>query len=109
MSKLNHLNNLTKNMKDFVEDSMDLPTKKEIQQKLHELVEHPELRGIVANWAIKFIFDDRDAPIKDDLVWNYLKILAGADLMDSPSTYLHGVEDFISWLNDFETSINSKI
>ncbi|MER6668801.1 hypothetical protein ABT256_29895 [Amycolatopsis japonica] len=41
--------------------------------------------------------------IEDELVLQALGRLFGADLMTSPSSYLHGPADFRAWLEEFDT------
>lgn len=73
---------------------MKLPTRNEIKLKLQELIkDNPSSRKIIADWAIKYIINDNEYDVKDLIVWSFLIKLSGADLMDSPSTYLHDVDN----------------
>ncbi|MFE6094763.1 hypothetical protein ACFQ7M_22760 [Streptomyces massasporeus] len=46
---------------------------------------------------------DSNAPeLRDARVWTALDRLSGADLMESPGQYLHGTEDFDSWVSEFD-------
>jgi hypothetical protein len=39
-------------------------------------------------------------------VWHGLEALCGADLRVTRNDYLHGVDDFKKWLEDFRRSID---
>ncbi|WP_345574117.1 hypothetical protein [Nonomuraea rosea] len=41
-----------------------------------------------------------DSRISDMVVWESLQTLSGADLKDSPTTYLHNEDDLHSWLSE---------
>jgi hypothetical protein len=61
-----------------------------------------------AEWAIEYmIFENPQIypEVRDKLVWEAIKLLAGADLKDSPGLYLHGPEDFQAWANHLRDRI----
>ncbi|WP_235822134.1 nucleotide-binding protein [Gottfriedia luciferensis] len=35
--------------------------------------------------------------VANDIVWQLLQILSGIDILDSPTTYLHNIEDIEFW------------
>ncbi|MFC7257776.1 MULTISPECIES: DNA-binding protein [Streptomyces] len=53
-----------------------------------------------AEWALRMM--DSDAPeLRDERIWTALDRLSGADLMVGPGEYMHGQEDFDSWVAEF--------
>ncbi|WP_327714100.1 DNA-binding protein [Streptomyces sp. NBC_00490] len=53
-----------------------------------------------SEWALRVM--DSDAPeLQDERIWTALDRLSGADLMEGPGQYLHGKEDFESWVTEF--------
>ncbi|MGR6320736.1 hypothetical protein Q2K19_22115 [Micromonospora soli] len=74
----------------------------EVARRLAGLVEGSVSREEVADWALARIKDEAADYQSDAILWAALDRLAGADLQQSPGAYLHGDEDFRSWLNDFE-------
>lgn len=75
----------------------------EIGLRLRRLAEGGVGRDEVADWAMGLV--ESDAPeLRDDRLWAALDRLSGADLRAAPGEYLHGPEDFESWLAEFEAS-----
>lgn len=59
-------------------------------------------REEAANWAMARLKDELADYSSDANLWAALDRLAGADLQQGPGMYLHGEEDFRSWLADFD-------
>jgi hypothetical protein len=59
-------------------------------------------REEAADWAMARIKDESAGYSSDAALWTALDRLAGADLQHGPGVYLHGEEDFRSWLADFD-------
>ena len=59
-------------------------------------------REEAAVWAMVRIKDESADYSSDANLWMALDRLAGADLQQGPGVYLHGEEDFRSWLADFD-------
>ncbi|MCF3136870.1 DNA-binding protein [Streptomyces olivochromogenes] len=75
----------------------------EIGLRLRRLAEGGVSRDEVADWAMSLM--ESDAPeLLDDRLWTALDRLSGADLMVAAGQYLHGPEDFESWLAEFDAS-----
>ncbi|ONF71554.1 hypothetical protein [Amycolatopsis keratiniphila] len=53
------------------------------------------------DWARRWMVEG-GIRIEDELVLQGLGWLFGADLMASPSSYLHGPADFRAWLEEFD-------
>ncbi|WP_406362751.1 DNA-binding protein [Streptomyces sp. NBC_01579] len=62
-------------------------------------------RDEVADWAMEKIKDANANHFSNATLWTLLDRLAGADLKQSPESYLHGVEDFEAWLIDADASM----
>lgn len=79
------------------------PPRSEVRQVLRDLVEGRRTPGEVADWATPWIAA-RHPAVEDEAVWNALTTLSGADIEVEPGDYLHGQEDFETWLEDFEAA-----
>ncbi|MEU5597307.1 DNA-binding protein [Streptomyces sp. NPDC020298] len=75
----------------------------EIGLRLRRLVGGEVGRDEVADWAMTLMESD-EPELNDGRIWTALDRLAGADLMVGPGQYLHGPEDFESWLAEFDVS-----
>ncbi|MEY9155263.1 hypothetical protein ABIG04_003573 [Bradyrhizobium japonicum] len=86
-------------------DCKDLsePTRSEVRQKVLALIGDDTARRGVSDWAAQWV-RRTDPDIEDPGVWLALTRLSGADFRDSPTTYLHGDEDFAAWLRDLGES-----
>ena len=78
-----------------------LPTRSVVISKLADLASGNLSPEDASSWAGKWLLIDRtpgaDVQIKDWPVWEALKLLAGADLLAEPGTYLHSSKDFQDW------------
>ncbi len=75
-----------------------------MEAKLVDLLAGTLSRERVAAWALQWVAAD-DPAIENDVVWDALGWLAGADLDGGDSPYLYGPEDFRTWLADFRRQI----
>lgn len=79
------------------------PTRSEVREKIRALVGDDEARQKVSDWAAQWV-RQFDPGIEDSQVWLAITRLSGADFRSSPTTYLHGGEDFAAWLRDLGES-----
>ncbi|WFU83268.1 hypothetical protein QA645_11155 [Bradyrhizobium sp. CIAT3101] len=79
------------------------PTRSEVREKMLALLGDDTQRQRVADWAAQWV-RRLDPGIEDAKVWSAIISLSGADLRTSPDEYLHGDEDFASWLRDLGDS-----
>ena len=77
------------------------PTRDEIREVLRDLAAGRRTPAEVADWATPWV-TEAAGEVDDEVVWEALDWLAGADLETAPGKYLHGPEDFQSWLDEFE-------
>jgi len=85
------------------------PTRGDVLKTLESLVNGKLNQEDAADWANKWrkMDDGVYGPIFDDkVIWRALELLEGADLKDSPSSYLHVKEDFIAWLEEIKKLCN---
>jgi hypothetical protein len=75
--------------------------RKEVHDRLRRLAEGELSPAEAADWASRTMAEDVEF---DDLTWDGLDRLAGADLLTDPGEYLHGPADFAAWLEQFEQS-----
>ncbi|MFJ1766451.1 hypothetical protein ACIOD2_39405 [Amycolatopsis sp. NPDC088138] len=54
-----------------------------------------------SDWATPWLTEEA-GEVHDDLVWDAIGALAGADMLVAPSTFLYGPLDFQAWLDDFD-------
>lgn len=81
---------------------MTFPTRSEIEHVLVALVDGTMSPEAADRWAAPFVVDESTPPAHmDDIVWNALGHLYGADIMEAPGVPLHGPADFTEWLADF--------
>ena len=66
------------------------------------LLEGTASREYAADWAMVRIRDDIVDYASNAVLWMALDRLAGADLQESPGTYLHDKIDFRAWLNEVD-------
>jgi len=79
------------------------PSRQDVEQKLLGLLKGNVSREDVADWAAQWV--RLECPgIEDRAVWSGLKHLAGADLKESPQSYLHHDIDFHAWLDELQSS-----
>ncbi|MBB5856680.1 hypothetical protein ACFQ05_27710 [Amycolatopsis umgeniensis] len=80
---------------------MSVPTRAEVREVLKALVDGAITSERASDWARPWIVEDVHR-VDDDLVWQALDRLFGADLMTSPAGHLHGPVDFRAWLAEFD-------
>ena len=73
------------------------PTRQEVKVRLIDLLAGRASREEVANWAAHWVIAD-DPGVEDEVVWESLTVLVGADLETAPGVYLHAEPDFEDWL-----------
>jgi hypothetical protein len=83
---------------------MTVPSRRQVRDALVSLIDDPSNVEEIASWAREWVLND-DVEIEDEVVWDTLDTLAGADIQTAPNVYLHGLEDFIAWLADFDHQI----
>lgn len=74
----------------------------QVRDRMTDLMQASVTREEVADWAMARIRDDSADYSSNSTLWRALDRLAGADLQQSPGVYLHGQEDFRSWLADLD-------
>jgi hypothetical protein len=84
--------------------SLPLPSAQETEVKLVALADGSASREEVADWASPWVIGDDIPRDYDRRVWNALLALCGADLKDTPTTYLHGAQNFRDWLAEFRNT-----
>jgi hypothetical protein len=87
---------------------VDLPTRSAVLSRLADLTAGSLSPGDASTWADTWLLADQtegtDVQINDWPVWEALKLLAGADLLAEPGTYLHGAGDFRDWLEQLRNA-----
>jgi hypothetical protein len=87
--------------------ALQVPSRKELKERLVALLTSAMTREQVADWASTWI-RMQDPPVSDPVVWSALRHLAGADLRTSPGEYLHHDIDFHAWLDELESAIDDE-
>ncbi|MFI6551142.1 hypothetical protein ACIBO9_48735 [Streptomyces prunicolor] len=77
----------------------------EARRLLVRLISGQADRGEVADWAMLRIKGEGGEFSSEAALWTLLDRLAGADLKQSPDSYLHGIEDFEAWLADADAAM----
>ena len=83
-----------------------VPTRAELVARPRALAEGFATREEVARFALPYIlYDDPQLypEVADPAVWNALQQLVGAALPTTDREFLHGPEDFASWLAELES------
>ena len=78
----------------------EIPSREEVLARLEGLASGDVPPTEVADWANEYlVFDNPQMypSVQDELVWEAIGLLAGADLKDGPKSYLHGPDDFQVW------------
>ncbi|MEV4476725.1 hypothetical protein [Nonomuraea sp. NPDC049504] len=65
---------------------------------LIDLIEGRRSREEVASWAACTMLALEDAQFSDEIVWDFLMAMTGADIRTAPEAYLYDDDDFRSWL-----------
>lgn len=81
-------------------DKMGQPAKEEIIYKLNMILQGKLSREEVADWAEEYVMQD-EPNIEDDIVWDFLQVVSGVDLKDSPEEYLHVEQDIKDWITKY--------
>ncbi len=81
-------------------EKMGQPTKEEIINKLNMILQGKLSREDVADWASEYVMQD-EPNIVDDIVWDFLQVVSGVDLKDSPEEYLHVEQDIKDWIKKY--------
>lgn len=77
------------------------PDAQEVHDKLKALVSGEISREEATQWAAEQISSSESVDI-EDYIWDALDQLDGCDLLVRPNEYLHSIDDFKAWLNQFE-------
>jgi hypothetical protein len=87
-------------------ERMTFPSRADTEARLAELVEGTLTPEEAADWARPFVVDESThSDSMDWPVWQALKHLLGADLLSTPSEYLHGRDDYVNWLTEFRRAV----
>ncbi|PEL11417.1 hypothetical protein [Bacillus sp. AFS017336] len=76
---------------------MTEPTLDDILLKLKLIISNELSRGEVADWASQYVMANEPI-VENDIVWEFLQIVSGIDILDSPATYLHSIRDIEFWI-----------
>ncbi len=82
-------------------------TLQDIEKAFEEIIAEKRTRESVALWASDLIKDDDLNQLdyipseQEPKIWEALSYLSGVDLKISPTSYLHGIEDFEVYLNEW--------
>lgn len=82
------------------------PTREEVRTILRGLVSGEISPRQASDWATPWITEEA-GDVEDELVWDTLDWLSGADIETDPGVYLYGQADFRRWLTDFESKITT--
>ncbi|GAA1637030.1 hypothetical protein GCM10009744_27740 [Kribbella alba] len=74
----------------------------QVRSRVVGLIKASVTREEAADWAMARIKDVSADYSSNSTLWSALDRLAGADLQQGPGVYLHGEEDFRSWLADLD-------
>ena len=78
-----------------------VPSRKEVADRIDAILSGELSRAEVAGWASEYIVYDEPQiypAVSDPVVFEALEKLMGADLMNAPSEYLHDEQNIKSWL-----------
>ncbi|ANE48685.1 DNA-binding protein [Paenibacillus swuensis] len=79
---------------------MGQPTKEEIIYKLNMILQGKLSREEVSDWASEYVMQD-EPNIADEIVWDFLQVVSGVDIKDSPDEYLHVERDLEDWIKKY--------
>ncbi|MEV6829083.1 hypothetical protein [Amycolatopsis sp. NPDC051102] len=82
------------------------PTRDEVRKQLQGLIAGTLTPGEASDWANPWITEEA-GEVQDELVWEALQNLWGADMLVAPGEYLYGPLDFRAWLTAFEAQLES--
>lgn len=83
--------------------NVPVPSRLEVRDRLLDLLSGRRTREEVADWAVVWVIQ-AEPDVDDQVVWDGLTALAGADLKVAPDTYLHNEADFHRWLDKVESA-----
>jgi hypothetical protein len=75
------------------------PSRADVENKLHGLIEGRVTRDVTAAWAMQWVAAE-DPGVDDPVVWNALNSLAGADAVTTDRPHLFEEIDFRAWLDE---------
>lgn len=91
------------------EPKKKLPSRDEVEKALVDLAGGRMTREAADRWAAQWVLgDDKREAVADQVVWKALGRLFGAESKTGPNDYLHGIEDFQMWLEEFRASPPSR-
>ena len=76
------------------------PSREQVRRVLSGLAAGRLTAVQASDWAGQWVGSDLE--VEDDLVWDAIQILHGADMPVPSGEYLYGPLDFRSWLDDFD-------
>ncbi|MEV6906418.1 hypothetical protein [Amycolatopsis sp. NPDC051071] len=83
-------------------DNSQEPTRDEVRKILRGLISGEVSPREASDWATPWITEEA-GDVEDEVVWDTLDWLSGADTETDPGVYLYGQDDFRHWLSDFES------
>lgn len=83
-------------------EKMSQPTIEEIVKKLNMIFEGKLSREEVSDWASEYVMQDEPC-IEDETVWEFLQVVSGVDIKDSPEEYLHVEQDLEDWIKKYSS------
>lgn len=84
---------------------MEFPSRSDAERVLVALIDGSTTAAEADQWAAPFVVDESLHPeVMDDVVWEALQQIFGADLESAPGQPLHDQTDFVAWLADFRSS-----
>lgn len=88
-----------RNARDF---RYQVPTRADVATAIKSMIKGERSREDVADWASEFVvYDDPIYPeVTDEVVWDMIGVLGGADSPSTDRRYLYEVEDFTAWLDE---------
>ncbi len=84
------------------------PDRALLRARLLDLLAGSKTREEIADWAVTWVREPMPA-VQDLVAWQALKDMSGADLRISPTDYLHGEDDFHSWLDKLELTDEGRL
>ncbi len=82
---------------------MNIPTRKDVEIRLIALITGNISREQISEWASQWT-ELENPPLDDQVVWNTLEALSGADSKSTDRPYLFNKEDFEDWLDDLKNT-----
>ncbi|QKV77586.1 hypothetical protein [Amycolatopsis sp. Hca4] len=79
------------------------PTRDQVLHVLSDLAAGRLTAVEASDWAARWI--GSDVEVEDELVFDAIQHLYGADMPVAPGKFLYGPRDFRAWLADFEAQL----